>query len=185
GLGPALERHGDAWSRAVAAHPDRAALLDGLTGRLLRGGRPVDLRWFLRLHRTLAPDPGESGPRLRDYVRMLPATPTAVADLAFDQLRLADAVEPLPPALFAEAAESLLFRPEKRLVKATLTWLARTSGGRTGATLTAVGNALDHPDPVVRAQAGKIVAPLSGERAAPRAVTAEPRLPVIAPPVLP
>lgn len=118
---------GDPMHAALIAHIDRRILLDGCVRRFLRGGTVHDLRWFVRLHEILAPTPAETAERLRDYVRLLPVAPGPVAELAFAQVRAADEATPLDAALFAEAAESLLFRAEKKIVRAALVWLAKTA----------------------------------------------------------
>lgn len=112
---------------ALVAHIDRRVLLDGCVRRFLRGGTEYDLRWFVRLHESLAPTPAEVAERLRDYVRLLPVVPGPVAELAFARVRAADEAAPLDAALFAEVAGSLLFRAEKKIVRAALIWLDRTA----------------------------------------------------------
>ncbi|MFI0407548.1 DUF6493 family protein [Actinomadura sp. 3N508] len=134
-----------AWAAGLAdlAHAgrlDRTALLDGCISRFLRGGTAHNLRWFVGLHEELAPTGEEVAARVRDYVRLLPVAPPAVADTALRQVRRADDLGALDGALFEEAAGALLFRPEKKLVRAALTWLDRTARARdrVDATLRAV-----------------------------------------------
>ncbi|MEU6998915.1 DUF6493 family protein [Nonomuraea sp. NPDC046570] len=98
----------------------RAVLLDGCLGRFLRGGAATDLRFFARLHEVLAPTAGEVRARARDYVRLLPVAPGPVAELAASHLRRLPALE---PAELAEALHGLLFRAERKLVSAGLSWL--------------------------------------------------------------
>ncbi|MFF3444403.1 hypothetical protein [Streptosporangium sp. NPDC002721] len=95
-------------------------LVDGCLRRLLRGGSATDLRFFARLHEMLAPAP--SGERTRDYLRLLPAAPGPVAELALRQLRGAGG---LSGEEAGEAVSALLFRPEGKLVRAGLTLLDR------------------------------------------------------------
>ncbi len=116
----------------------RETLLDGCVSRFLRGGTANDLKWFVTLHDGLAPTLPEVRARSRDYLRLLPAAPGSVADLALREIRRADEASPLDEAAFTEAAEALLFRPEKKLVRAALGWLSRTAGGRVDATLRAL-----------------------------------------------
>jgi hypothetical protein len=115
---------------ARAGRIERATLLEGCVSRFLRGGTTHNLRCFVQLHDALEPTGDEVAARVRDYVRLLPAAPPTVADLALRQVRRADDLEPLDAALFAEAADALLFRPEKKLVRAALTWLDRTARKR-------------------------------------------------------
>ncbi|MGH3239405.1 MAG: DUF6493 family protein, partial [Spirillospora sp.] len=133
------------WAASIAALARtgrlvRASLLDGCVSRFLRGGTPHNLRWFVRLHDALEPDGEETAARVRDYVRLLPTAPPTVADLALRQVRRADELGRLDEPLFEEAVGAVLFRPERKLVRAGLTWADRTarSPGRVEATLRAV-----------------------------------------------
>ncbi|MGI5208490.1 DUF6493 family protein [Spirillospora sp. CA-108201] len=119
---------------------DRAVLLDGCVRRFLRGGTARDLRWFVALHDALEPTEGETAARVRDHVRLLPTAPSTVAGLALREVRRVDDRGELDAALFEEAAGAVLFRPEKKLVQAALTWLDRTARkrDRVDATLRAV-----------------------------------------------
>ncbi|NEA25697.1 DUF6493 family protein, partial [Actinomadura bangladeshensis] len=125
---------------ARAGRIERATLLDGCVSRFLRGGTAHGLRWFIQLHDALEPTGDETAARVRDYVRLLPTAPPTVADLALRQVRRADDLARLDADLFAEAADALLFRPEKKLVRAALTWLDRTARkrDRAGATVRAL-----------------------------------------------
>ncbi|MEV5828606.1 DUF6493 family protein [Spirillospora sp. NPDC052242] len=115
---------------AAAGRLDRAALIDGCVSRFLRGGSPHDLRFFVRLHDRLDPAGDEAAARVRDHVRLLPSAPSTVADLALRQVRRADDLGRLDAGLFAEAADALAFRPEKKLVRTALAWLDRTARKR-------------------------------------------------------
>ncbi|MEV5573341.1 DUF6493 family protein [Spirillospora sp. NPDC052269] len=122
----------EGWAKGVAAltasgRVKRSDVLDWCVRRLLRGGRVQDLRWFCALHDELAPTPEESATRLRDFVRMLPAAPGAVAGLALREIRRVDEASPIPPAAFVEAVDAAVFRPEKRLVKSALVWTGKTA----------------------------------------------------------
>ncbi|GGQ38466.1 hypothetical protein BKA00_003062 [Actinomadura coerulea] len=125
---------------AATGRLDRALLLDGCVRRFLRGGTVRDLRWFIALHDALEPTEEDTAARARDYVRLLPAAPSTVAGLALRQVRRVDDGGGLDAALFDEAADAVLFRPEKKLVQAALTWLDRTARkrDRVDATLRAV-----------------------------------------------
>ncbi|SNR87339.1 DUF6493 family protein [Actinomadura mexicana] len=125
---------------AASGRLDRAVLLDGCVRRFLRGGTARDLRWFIALHDALEPTDEETAALVRDYVRLLPAAPSTVAGLALRQVRRVDDRGELDAALFEEAAGAVLFRPEKKLVQAALTWLDRTARrrDRVDATLRAV-----------------------------------------------
>ncbi|SDL84007.1 hypothetical protein [Nonomuraea jiangxiensis] len=100
----------------------RAELLDGCLRRFLRGGDAMDLRFFVRLHRMLDPTPQEAAARVRDYLRLLPATPGTVAELALAQVRHGG---PHEEAEIIEAIGALAFRPEAKLALEGLRWLER------------------------------------------------------------
>ncbi|MEV4284741.1 DUF6493 family protein [Nonomuraea bangladeshensis] len=131
GVGRALrDEHGDrsasaAWLTALTTLAgeggiDRDLLLDGCVRRSLRGGPVVGLRFFARLHERLEPTYDEVRERVPAYLRLLPAAPGSVADLALRHLRrLAE----LGPEDVGEAVRALLPRPERRLVTAGLAWL--------------------------------------------------------------
>ncbi|GAA2588168.1 DUF6493 family protein [Actinomadura fulvescens] len=115
---------------AAVGRVEREMLLDGCVRRLLRGGRIQDLRWYLDLYRALEPSPAEARTHIRDLARLLPAAPGPVAEFALDELRRVDEAADLDEATFAEVAEALLFRPEKKLVRAALSWIDRTARER-------------------------------------------------------
>ncbi|MFG1867141.1 DUF7824 domain-containing protein [Micromonospora arborensis] len=128
GVGAELSIGGDgqAVPRALAAlasegRLDRAALLDGVLGRLLRGDRPGALRPFLTLHDLLAPSADEVAPRASTYLRLLADAPGPVAATAQRALRGA----PVELEALSDAARTVLTRPEKALVRAQLSWLDR------------------------------------------------------------
>ncbi|MEU6726999.1 DUF6493 family protein [Nonomuraea wenchangensis] len=99
---------------------DRDLLLDGCVRRFLRGGPVVGLRFFARLHERLEPMYDEVRERAPAYLRLLPAAPGPVADLALRHLRRL--AEPGPEDV-GEAVRALLSRPERKLVTAGLAWL--------------------------------------------------------------
>ncbi|MEU9834492.1 DUF6493 family protein [Streptosporangium sp. NPDC048047] len=110
-------------SLAHAGRVKREELIEGCVRRFLLGGTAIDLRFFVRLHEALDPSPAETAPRARDYLCLLPASPGPVAELAVRRLRNCDG---LAADDLAEAWESLLFRPERKLVRAGLSWLDRS-----------------------------------------------------------
>ncbi|MFC5185721.1 DUF7824 domain-containing protein [Actinomadura harenae] len=163
----------EGWAKGVAeltasGRVERSDVLNWCVRRLLRGGRVQDLRWFCLLHDELAPTPEESAARLRDLVRMLPAAPGTVADLALREIRRVDEASPIPLATFAEAVDAAVFRPEKRLVKSALVWTGKTArqhGRQDAATLAVLplftSEALD-----LRERAVKLVAKHAAETSA-------------------
>ncbi|MGW4801441.1 hypothetical protein ACWEPC_54385, partial [Nonomuraea sp. NPDC004297] len=98
----------------------RDVLLDGCLRRFLRGGQAADLRFFVRLHELLDPAYDEVSKRRRDYLRLLPVAPGAVAEPALRHLRRLD---DLDPGEVTEAVRALLSRSERKLLTAGLTWL--------------------------------------------------------------
>ncbi|MGW6504841.1 hypothetical protein, partial [Nonomuraea angiospora] len=122
GLSEALPEQVGTIARLVEDGPlERKPVIDGIVGRLLRDG-PSALSALAVLHDRLDLDIDESAERARDYTRLLPAGPVAVADLALAQLRRLEEAGRLEEELFAEAVEALAFRPEKKLLRAALSW---------------------------------------------------------------
>ncbi|MEU8404119.1 DUF6493 family protein [Nonomuraea sp. NPDC048892] len=116
---------GRGWLTALTAlaregRIGRDVLLDGCLRRFLRGGHAADLRFFVRLHDSLAPTRDEVSERHRDYLRLLPAAPGAVAETALKQVRRLGETD---PAEVTEALRALLARGERKLLTAGLTWL--------------------------------------------------------------
>ncbi|RFS82749.1 hypothetical protein D0T12_25265 [Actinomadura spongiicola] len=150
------------WSIALvdlarAGRLERTVLLDGCVSRFLRGGTPHTLRWFVQLHDALETTEEEATARVRDYARLLPAAPSIVAELALREVRRVDDLGRLDEPLFEEAAGAVLFRTEKKFVRATLSWLDRTARqrDRVDATLRSVAavftsDALDLQERAVR-----------------------------------
>ncbi|MFI6906991.1 hypothetical protein ACIBKY_37425 [Nonomuraea sp. NPDC050394] len=82
----------------------------------------VGLRFFVRLHRLLDPTPQEAAARVRDYLRLLPAAPGAVAELALAQIGYGGAAA---AGQVVETIGALTFRPEARLALEGLRRLER------------------------------------------------------------
>ncbi|NYI03649.1 DUF6493 family protein [Allostreptomyces psammosilenae] len=141
---------------------DRAALLDGCLARLLRGDTTAGLRGWLLLLTTLAPTAEEQAERAADYLRLLADAPTPVATHAQQVLLALDADGRLGSERLAEAAELMLFRPEKKLVRAGLTALDRAARrerphGRTAPLLLAAATAFSHPDTDLQERAVNLI----------------------------
>ncbi|MCK2219460.1 DUF6493 family protein [Actinomadura sp. ATCC 31491] len=118
---------------------ERAAVLDGLVRRLLRDG-PAALAPLAGLHDRLDPDLDEAARHARDYVALLPAGPVAVADVALAQVRRLEEGGRLPEEAFAEALEALVSRPERKLLRAAVSWAGEAvarEAGRAGVVLRA------------------------------------------------
>ncbi|MGW5555840.1 hypothetical protein ACWER9_01265 [Micromonospora sp. NPDC003944] len=113
---------------ATEGRLDRAVLLDGVLGRLLRGDRPGALRPFLALHEQLRPGPDEVATRVSGYLRLLADGPGPVAGVA--QRALRDAASQVDVDSLLDTARIVLGRPEKALVRAQLSWLDRVARHR-------------------------------------------------------
>ncbi|MBO4207705.1 DUF6493 family protein [Micromonospora echinofusca] len=101
---------------------DRATLIDGAVGRLLRGDKPTALRAFTTLLDQLQPTTDEVAARSTDYLRLLADAPAAVATMAQKALR---ALPDLELEAVLDAAREVLVRPDKALVRSQLAWLDR------------------------------------------------------------
>ncbi|GAA4602713.1 hypothetical protein BJY16_004339 [Actinoplanes octamycinicus] len=126
----------------------RPAILDLTVDRLLRGGKPHDVRPFVLLHDALAPTVDELAGHAADYARLLPEAPGTVATLAQRSLRAVDEAGRLELETLLEASQPTLVRTEKTLVKAQLSWLervARRQPDRAGEVLETVAAAFGHP----------------------------------------
>ncbi|MDR8413032.1 hypothetical protein MTP10_30405 [Nonomuraea sp. 3-1Str] len=153
---------------------ERRAVLDGVVGRLLRDGQN-GLPLLATLHDRLAPSLGETAERAKDYARLLPAAPVAVAETAVARLRALDEAGRLTGELFAEAVESLAFRPEPRLLRSLLSWLGATAagaatsgpgGGRADVALRVLSQVAGHDSLVLQERAVRLavkLAPVAGE----------------------
>ncbi|MFI9837338.1 DUF6493 family protein [Nonomuraea sp. NPDC051941] len=130
---------GRSWLRALteAAPVEREVLVEGCIRRFLRGGSATDLRFFVRLHDLL--DPAPSRERIGDYLRLLPAAPGPVAELALRMLRGPGVA--LSGEEVNDAVAALLFRSESKLVRAGLTLLDQAARD--------AGDDLDHLAPAL------------------------------------
>jgi hypothetical protein len=101
---------------------DRAAMLDGCLFRLRAGDRPSALRPVVALHRLLEPTAGECAARRPEYLGLLTAAHSPTVELAVQALRHADGDGPPDVDTVADAAHTMLLRPEKKLFRAQLAW---------------------------------------------------------------
>ncbi|MFE5586314.1 DUF6493 family protein [Kitasatospora sp. NPDC056531] len=158
-------RPGDVWTEAIAGLAaagvvDRAALIDRCLARLLRGGRPADQRAFLEVLRALDPTPEEYAARVRDLLALLDGL-SALATHAQGVLAGLDEAGLIEPEVLVEASAVVLFRTEKKLVRAQLGWLekaARRAPGRSGPVVLAAAEAFGHADATVQERALNVVA---------------------------
>ncbi|MFJ9444073.1 DUF6493 family protein [Kitasatospora sp. NPDC101235] len=158
-------RPGDVWTEAIgelaaAGVVDRAEVLDRCLARLLRGGKPADQRAFLEVLRALDPTPEEYAARVRDVVALLDG-PSVLAGHAQEVLAGLDEAGLIEPEVLTEASAVVLFRSEKKLVRAQLAWLekaARRAPERSGPVVLAAAEAFGHPDAAVQERALNVVA---------------------------
>ncbi|MFD8969762.1 DUF6493 family protein [Streptomyces sp. NPDC059568] len=152
---------------------ERSLLVDSSVARLLRGGAPGDLGFFLNLLRRLAPTADEEREHLADWIGMAADGPSTVAGYAQGVLARLALAGDLPVRSLADMSRSVLFRPEKKLVRAQLVLLGkvlRADGGSAGELLPVVTEAFGHEDTAVQERALKLVARhLSAVGAEPRA----------------
>ncbi|MFC4059080.1 DUF6493 family protein, partial [Planomonospora corallina] len=144
---------------------DRAAVIDGALGRLLGDG-PSALPELVRLHERLDPDLDETAARAVDYVRLLPAAPLVAAEAALERLRRLEAAGRLSPGLFGEAVEALAFRPEKKLLRATVSWIGEAvarAPEHTDTGLCALAALLTQDALAVQERAVRLAARLAGQ----------------------
>ncbi|MFE2940774.1 DUF6493 family protein [Streptomyces sp. NPDC059255] len=149
---------------AVLADEDvveRRMLVDATVARLLRGGRPGALTFFLRLLRRLTLTAEEELDRTADWIGMAADGPVAVAGHAQEVLSRLALSGALPVRSLADLSASMLFRPEKKLVRAQLVLLGkvlRADAGAAGELLPVVAEAFGHEDTDVQERALKLVA---------------------------
>ncbi|MFB7369946.1 DUF6493 family protein [Streptomyces sp. NPDC056222] len=139
---------------------DRATLLDGCVARLLRGGKPRDLRFPLALLQLLGTDGEERRGRTAEWIGMAADAPSPVAAHAQEVLAGLAAEGSLSVQDLAEMSGPVLFRPEKKLVRAQLSLLAKELRRRSGAAadlLPLVADAFGHEDTGIQERALKLV----------------------------
>lgn len=157
---------GGHWPSALTALAaegllDRALLLDRCTTRLLRGGKPADLRFCLQLLRGLEPTAQEEAERVADWIAMAADGPSPVAGHAQEVLVRLDGLDRLSVAQLADVSGPVLFRTEKKLVRSQLALLGkvlRRDPSAAGQLLPVVGEAFGHPDIGIQERALKLTA---------------------------
>lgn len=140
---------------------DRGTLLDSCTARLLRGGKPTDLRFCLLVVRGLGPTAEEEAARVADWMAMAADGPSPVAGHAQEVLARLDAQGGLSVRQLAEVSGAVLFRTEKKLVRAQLIHLGkvlRRDPSAAGELLPVIADAFGHPDTDAQERALKLAA---------------------------
>ncbi|MFJ2913979.1 DUF6493 family protein [Streptomyces sp. NPDC087228] len=156
----------DHWPSALAVLAaeglvERPVLLDSCVTRLLRGGKPADLRFFLAVLRRLAPTAQEEADRVADWVGMAADGISTVAGHAQEVLGRLDERGELTARALADVSGSVLFRTEKKLVRAQLVLIGkalRREPSTAGELLPAVAEAFGHEDIGIQERALKLVA---------------------------
>ncbi|ARF71338.1 hypothetical protein B7C62_03005 [Kitasatospora albolonga] len=148
---------------------DRSQLVERCVTRLVRGGKPGDQRFFLTLLQQLGLTEDEEGSRLHDWTVLAADGISVVASHAQDVLGRLDARGELSVRELAEVSGSVLFRPEKKLVRAQLMLLGKALGRDTttaGELLPVVAEAFGNEDIALQERALKLIArhlPAAGE----------------------
>ncbi|WP_322888075.1 DUF6493 family protein, partial [Streptomyces solincola] len=122
--------HSGHWPAVLAALAaegvlDRSALVEGAVARLVRGGRPQHLRVFSAVLRRLELDAEEERRHTADWTVLAADAPSTVAGDAQQVLARLWAAGDLSAARLADVSEAVLFRPEKKLVRAQLVLLGK------------------------------------------------------------
>ncbi|MFI6644137.1 DUF6493 family protein [Streptomyces sp. NPDC050504] len=155
---------GDTWPEALAVLAadgvlDRGVLIDRAVARLLRGGKQGELKFALRLLECLEPTADEERARVADWCALLSDAPSAVASRGQEALaRLVERGEVTARQL-AEVSDAVLFRTEKKLVRAQLVVLGkalRHSPDAADELLVSVAGAFGHEDTGIQERALKL-----------------------------
>ncbi|MEU6092416.1 DUF6493 family protein [Streptomyces sp. NPDC047085] len=158
--------HGpDSWGAALVALTregflDRAVLVDACVARLLRGGGPTDHRVFLPLLTELGLTQEEQRARIADWTALARDAVSPVASHAQEVLAALALDGDLTTRQLAEASEGLLFRAEKKLVRAQLVLLGKVlsrDADTAEELLPVVAQAFGHEDTQVQERALKLV----------------------------
>ncbi|KUN16897.1 hypothetical protein AQJ23_42790 [Streptomyces antibioticus] len=155
----------DSWTGALAQLTaegalERGAMVRACVSRLLRGGSAADHRGFLRLLKALALTRGEERERTAEWLALAADAPSVVAGYAQSVLGGLALEGELPARQLAEMSGAVLFRTEKKLVRAQLVLLGKVMA-REAATadelLPAAAQAFGHEDSDVQERALKLV----------------------------
>ncbi|MFJ5073900.1 DUF6493 family protein [Streptomyces sp. NPDC088553] len=161
-VGPEAPTH---WPTALATLVtegvlDRAQVVDLCVSRLLRGGRARDLRFPLEVLRLVEPSANERRDRVPDWIGMTADAPSPVAGYAQEVLAGLAADGALSAGALAEMTGGVLFRTEKKLVRAQLALVGKVLAREPGAVeelLPAVAEAFGHEDTTIQERALKLV----------------------------
>lgn len=182
----------NSWPGALSQLADegvleRKTLIDVSVARLLRGGPTNGLRVCLRLLKALALTREEERERTADWLALASDAISVVASHAQSVLSGLALDGDLLPHRLAEMSEAVLFRTEKKLVRAQLVLLGKVLARDPAAAdvlLPAAAQAFGHADPEVQERALKVVERYAGKVTDARArgevaVAAEQLIPVL------
>ncbi|MEW5530250.1 DUF7824 domain-containing protein [Streptomyces virginiae] len=140
---------------------ERRTLIDGSINRLLRGGRTAHLAFYTDLLDVLDLTTDERAEHTADWIALAADAPSPTAGRAQQTLTALFEAGRLPADRLAEMSQAVLFRPEKKLVRAQLVLLGkalRRSGEDRSTLLPATAAAFGHPDTLLQEKALKLVA---------------------------
>ncbi|MEU6258128.1 DUF6493 family protein [Streptomyces sp. NPDC047043] len=155
----------DSWTGALVRLTaegvlDRKVMVDACVARLLRGGTTTEHRVFLRLLKLLELTRGEERERTADWLALASDAVSPVASYAQSLLAAPALDGELAPRQLAEMSAAVLFRTEKKLVRAQLVLLGKVltrDAGTAEELLPAVAQAFGHEDSDVQERALKLV----------------------------
>jgi len=155
----------DGWVDAIARLTvegalDRRRTVDACAARLLRGGSTVDHRAFLRVLKGLALTREEEREHTADWLALASDAVPTVASHAQAVLGSLALDGELTPRRLAEMSDAVLFRSEKKLVRAQLVLLGKVLARDASAAaevLPALAVAFGHQDTEVQERALKLV----------------------------
>ncbi|MFI6406233.1 DUF6493 family protein [Streptomyces sp. NPDC050548] len=155
----------DGWVDAIARLTvegalDRKRTVDACVARLLRGGSTVDHRAFLRVLKGLALTREEEREHTADWLALASDAVPTVASHAQTVLGSLALDRELTPRRLAEMSDAVLFRSEKKLVRAQLVLLGKVLARDASAAaevLPALALAFGHQDTEVQERALKLV----------------------------
>ncbi|MBK3574248.1 hypothetical protein JHN63_10510 [Streptomyces sp. MBT65] len=139
---------------------DRKRTVDACVARLLRGGTTLDNRVFLRVLKALALTREEERERIADWTALASDAVSMVASHAQSVLGSLALDGELTSRRLAEMSDAVLFRPEKKLVRAQLVLLGKVLARDASAAvelLPVLAQAFGHEDADVQERALKLV----------------------------
>ncbi|MFI7412783.1 DUF6493 family protein [Streptomyces sp. NPDC049627] len=153
------------WAEALARLTaegllDRTTTVDACVARLLRGGRAPDLRVFLSLLKALELTRDEQREHTADWMALASDAPSAVAGHAQSVLSSLALDGELTTQHLVEVSGAVLFRAEKKLVRAQLILLGKViarDASAAEALLPAAAQAFGHDDSDLQERALKLV----------------------------